>query len=143
MLLPRIFENNFVDNFFNDVFTFPFTYSKPADKWMNTNVKDLGNDYQLEIELPGFEKKDIHAQLEKGYLTISADRQESKEENDDKGRYIHREHYSGSCRRSFYVGDDLKEDDFHASFDNGVLKLVFPKDKIEAKLEQKKYIAIE
>ncbi len=143
MLLPRIFENNFVDSFFNDVFSFPLSYTKPTEKWMNTNVKDLGDDYQLEIELPGFEKKDIQAQLENGYLTISADKLESKEENDEKGKYIHRERFVGSCKRSFYVGDYLKEEDFRATFDNGILKLVFPKDKNEAKLEQKKYIAIE
>lgn len=142
MLLPSIFERNFVDNFFNDVFSFPFSISKTAN-WMSTNVKDLGNEYLLEMELPGFEKKDLRAHLENGYLTIIAEREESKDENDEKGRYIHRERYSGSCKRSFYVGDYLKEEDIQASFDNGVLKLVFPKDKKTAKLEERKYIAIE
>ncbi len=143
MLLPSIFENNFVDSFFNDVFSLPFGFSRSTSKWMNTNVKDLGNEYQLEIELPGYEKKDVQAQLENGYLTITAEKNEVKDEKDEKGKYIHRERYSGSCKRSFYVGDYLKEEDFQASFENGILKLVFPKDKKEAKIEQKKYIAIE
>ncbi len=142
MLLPSIFERNFVDSFFNDVFSFPFSFSKTSN-WMSTNVKDLGNEYQLEMELPGFDKKDLRAHLENGYLTITAEREETKNENDEKGRYIHRERYSGSCKRSFYVGDYLKEEDIQASFDNGVLKLVFPKDNKTTKLEEKKYIAIE
>ncbi len=142
MLLPSIFERNFVDNFFNDVFSFPFSLSKTTN-WMSTNVKDNGDEYLLEMELPGFDKKDLRAHLENGYLTITAEREESKDENDEKGRYIHRERYSGSCKRSFYVGDYLKEEDIQASFDNGVLKLVFPKDKKTAKLEEKKYITIE
>lgn len=142
MLLPSIFERNFVDNFFDDVFSFPFSFTKSANS-MSTNVKDIGNDYLLEMELPGYEKKDIRAHLENGYLTITAEREASKEENDEKGRYIHRERYIGSCKRSFYVGDYLKEEDFQASFDKGVLKLVFPKDKKTAKLEDRKYIAIE
>ncbi len=142
MLLPSIFEKNFIDSFFNDAFSFPFSFTKSAN-WMSTNVKDLGNEYLLEMELPGYEKKDIHAELERGYLTITAEREESREENDKKGRYIHRERYSGSCKRTFYVGDYLKEEDFKASFDNGVLKLVFPKDKVTAKLEDKRYIPIE
>jgi HSP20 family molecular chaperone IbpA len=141
MLLPSIFEKNFIDDFFNDAFSFPFSF--PKMNWMSTNVQDLGNEYLLEMELPGFEKKDIHAQLNNGYLTITAEREESREGNDKKGRYIHRERYSGSCKRSFYVGDYLKEEDFKASFDNGVLKLVFPKDKKNPKLEDKRYIPIE
>ncbi len=142
MLLPSIFDKNFVDSFFQDVFTFPISFSRTTN-WMSTNMKDLGSEYLLEVELPGFDKKDIRAQLDNGYLTITAAREESKEENDEKGKYIHRERYSGSCKRSFYVGDYLKEEDFQASFDNGILKLVFPKDKKVAKLEEKKYISIE
>ncbi len=142
MLLPSIFDNHFSDSFFDDIFSFPSEYRMPSSKMMVTNVKDLGKDYMLEIELPGFDKKDVQAELKNGYLTISAERQESKEENDEKGRYIRRERYSGSCRRSFYVGENLKEEDFEASFENGILKLVFPKEDKAAKIEEKKYIPI-
>lgn len=142
MLLPSIFEKNFIDSFFNDVFSSPFSFTKNNANLMNTNVKDLGNEYLLEMELPGYEKKDISIQLENGYLTVTAQREESKEAKDEKGRFIHRERYSGSCRRSFYVGNHLKEEDFMASYDKGILKLEFPKDQKSAKLEERKYIDI-
>jgi Hsp20/alpha crystallin family. len=147
MLLPSIFNNNFVDRFFDDdfddMFSFPSFGVFPMAGWMNTNIKDLGDEYQLEIELPGFDKKDITAHLDKGYLTITAIRQDSREKKDRKGRYIRRERYSGSLKRSFYVGENLKEEDFKASFENGVLTIVFPKDKTAARLEHHKYIPIE
>ncbi|NLP16699.1 MAG: Hsp20/alpha crystallin family protein [Clostridiales bacterium] len=145
MLLPSIFRNNFVDDFFDgfdDMFNFPSIARIPSSRWMTTNVRDLGDEYQLEIELPGYDKKDINATLDKGYLTISANREESKDETDKKGKYIRRERYSGSCKRSFYVGDNLDEKDFKASFDNGVLTIVFPKDKVVSTLEEKKQITI-
>ena len=144
MLLPSIFKNNF-DDFFNDfedMFSFPSITRIPTSRWMTTNVKDLGNEYELEIELPGYDKKDISASLDKGYLTISANKEETKEDNDKNRKYIRKERYSGSCRRSFYVGDNLKENDFKASFENGVLIVTFPKDKEVAKIEDKKYITI-
>lgn len=145
MLLPSIFNNNSLDDFFdgfNDIFYFPSFARLPMSGWMNTNIKDLGDSYRLEIDLPGYNKKDITAQLDKGYLTISATKQESKDQKDKKGRYIRRERYSGSCKRSFYVGENLKEEDFKASFENGVLTLIFPKYKSVAKLDDKKYIPI-
>ena len=147
MLLPRIFENNFADSFFNDkffddMFSFPTNFIS-SSRLMNTDVQDLGEEYQLEIELPGYEKKDIRAELKNGYLTIYGDKQDSREEKRDNGRYVRRERYSGKCRRSFYVGDYLKEEDIRASFKNGILKIKFPKDKGTPQIEDKKYIPIE
>ncbi|MBB2181669.1 Hsp20/alpha crystallin family protein [Lachnospiraceae bacterium MD1] len=142
MLLPSIFDDKFVDRFFDDMFSFPAMFRMPASSWMETNIKDMGNEYELEIGLPGYDKKDIHAHLENGYLTISAEKQDVKEDK-EKGKYIRRERYFGSCKRSFYVGNNLKEEDFHASFENGILKLTFPKEDSPAKIEQKKYIEIE
>lgn len=143
MLLPSIFNDNFIDNVFDDMFSFPTAFSSTSRRWMSTNLKELGEEYQLEIELPGYDKKDIRAELRNGYLTVSAGREETRDENDKKSRYVRRERYCGSCQRSFYVGESLKEEDFKASFENGVLKLVFPKENNKAKLEEKKYIAIE
>lgn len=145
MLLPSIFENNFVDNFFDDMFnfSFPLNHSFGAHaRLMNTDVQDLGNEYQLDIELPGYNKEDIRAELKNGYLTIYADKQDSKEVEKENGRYIRRERYSGKCRRSFYVGDALREEDVRASFNNGVLRIVFPKEKNVPEIETK-YIPIE
>lgn len=143
MLLPSLFNDNFVDSVFDDMFSFPSFFNVPSSRWMNTNVKDMGNEYQLEIELPGYDKNDIHAQLNNGYLTINADKQTAQDVKDEDGKYIRRERYSGKCQRSFYVGDNLKEDDFKAAFKDGILTLTFPKDKNENKIEDKKFIPIE
>ena len=143
MLLPDIFENHLLDNVFDEMFTNPPAYTKmPAAKWMSTDIKDLGQEYQLDIELPGYEKKDILVQLSNSYLVISASHQEEKEDKEENGRFVHKERYSGSCKRSFYVGDNLREEDIQASFENGVLKLVFPKEEHQEKAEEKKYIEI-
>jgi HSP20 family protein len=141
MLLPRIFDGAFTDSFFDDMFSFPMQFTAPTN-WMKTDVTDLGDHYQLEIELPGYDKKDIHANLENGYLTISAEKNETKDENDKEGKYVRKERYRGYCKRSFYVGDNLKEEDFQASFENGILRMTFPKDNIAARIEDKKFIEI-
>lgn len=143
MLLPRLFNDKFVDNVFDDMFSFPSFFNVTSSGWMSTNVKDMGNNYQLEIELPGYKKEDIHAQLNNGYLTISADKQSATEVKDGDGKYIRRESYSGKCQRSFYVGENLKEEDINASFKDGILSIVFPKEKNQNKIEEQKYIPIE
>lgn len=146
MLVPSIFNDNFVDSLFDDMFRFPrfnTAESRPASTIMRTDVQDLGTDYQLDIELPGYTKEDVHAELSEGYLIISAQKNSEKEEKAEDGKYVRRERYSGNCQRSFYVGDNLKEEDIKASFENGILKLVFPKEEQRKVVEQKKYIAIE
>lgn len=145
MLMPNIFNDNFVDSLFDDMFRFPsYTQSsRPSSSIMKTDVQDLGADYQLDIELPGFSKEEIHAELSDGYLTISAQKASDKEEKKENGKYVRRERYTGSCQRSFYVGKDLRDEDIHASFENGMLKLVFPKEEQRKVIEQKKYISIE
>lgn len=146
MLVPSIFNDNFVDSLFDDMFRFPrfnTAENRPSSTVMRTDVQDLGNDYQLDIELPGYAKEDVHAELSEGYLIISAQKNSEKEEKAEDGRYVRKERYSGSCQRSFYVGNDLKEEDIKASFENGILKLVFPKEEQRKVVEQKKYIAIE
>ena len=95
----------------------------------------------MEMELPGYEKKDLKADLKDGYLTISAERNVNKEEKDEKGKFVRRERYMGSCQRSFFVGKEVRQEDIHASFENGVLKLTVPKKEIPA-VEDRKYITI-
>ena len=143
MLVPSIFENSFVDDLFDDVFSFPTFSKKQMQPIMKTDVKDLGDSYQLDIEMPGFDKENIHAELNQGYLTVSAKKEENKDEKDDNGKFIRKERYSGECKRSFYVGNHLKEEDIKAGFENGILKLTFPKEDKKVIPEQKKYIAIE
>ncbi|NLP35761.1 MAG: Hsp20/alpha crystallin family protein [Clostridiales bacterium] len=145
MLLPSIFRNNFVDNFFDDMFDFNFPFNNhfmTNARLMNTDIQDLGNEYQLDIELPGYNKEDIRAELNNGYLTVYADKEDNKEVKKN-GKYVRRERYSGKCRRSFYVGDYLKEEDIRASFKNGVLRMVFPKDQNAVEVDTKKYIPID
>ena len=109
---------------------------------MRTDVKDLGDKYQLDIELPGYKKEDIHAELHEGYLTVSAKKSENTEEKQENGKYIRRERYTGECRRSFFVGKTITEEDIHAAFENGVLKLTVVKEESKPKVEEKKYITI-
>ena len=110
---------------------------------MSTDVKEVENGYELEMDLPGFKKDEIKASVENGYLTISAARGLDEDEKDKKsGKYIRRERYAGACERSFYVGEGISQDDIKASFQHGILKLFIPKEP-EKSVEEKKYVAIE
>ncbi len=118
-------------------------YGKHAKNVMKTDVKETDNSYEVDIDLPGFKKDEIEAKLENGYLTISAAKGLDKEEKDEKdGKYIRKERYSGAMSRSFYVGDELKQEDIKAKYEDGILKLSVPK-KEQKKVETTKHIAIE
>lgn len=139
MMMPSIFGESLLSNWMD----FPFDRSVFSTKeFMKTDVKEVDNGYELDIDLPGFQKEDIKARLTDGYLTITAASGDSKEEKDKDGRYIRRERYSGSMSRSFYVGNAVKEEDIHARFENGILKLSVPKNK-KTEIEQNNYISIE
>ena len=127
-------------NVFDDLFNNPF-FTKSESSMMKTDIKEHDNCYDLMIALPGVKKEDIKAELNDGYLTVSAESNTSKDEKDDNGKYICRERYSGSYSRSFYVGDTVTEQDISAKFENGTLKLTVPK-KESLPEKQNKYIAI-
>ncbi|MDD6205113.1 MAG: Hsp20/alpha crystallin family protein [Firmicutes bacterium] len=91
-----------------------------------TDIRDTGSAYELEADLPGFKKEDIHIDLEGDYLTISASRNDSKEEKDEKGNYVRRERCYGSFTRSFDISG-IKSDEITAEYSDGVLKLNMPK----------------
>ena len=110
---------------------------------MSTDIKDTDAGYEVTMNLPGVKKEDVKAELKDGYLTINASSNSSKDEKDDNGHYIRRERYSGSCSRSFYVGDQVTEADIKAKFEDGTLKLLIPKKEEKPAVEEKKYIAIE
>ena len=151
MLMPSIFGENLFDDFFGD---FPFYYDKDmknvekklygrkASHVMKTDIKETDNGYELIVDLPGFTKDEITAELKDGYLTIHATSNQNKDEKDEDGKYIRRERYSGSCNRSFYVGDAVTEEDIKASFENGTLKMTIPKKEAKA-VPEKKFISIE
>lgn len=148
MMVPSIFA----ENFFDDWFDFPSFVDfsrverkpnrRPANRLMRTDVREKDGSYELEIDLPGFDKEDISLELENGSLKVSAVKKFDNEEKDDRGVLIRRERYSGSMHRSFYIGEDVKEDDIKAKFDRGVLKLTVPKPEAK-KIPEKKTIAIE
>ncbi len=153
MLMPSIFGEDMFDDFMRD---FPFfdenagnkiekkLYGRHAKNMMKTDIKELEGGYELEMDLPGFTKDEITAELKDGYLTISASKGLDKDEKEkETGKYIRRERYAGACQRSFYVGEDITEQDIKAEFKHGILKLFVPKKEAAPKVENKKYVAIE
>ncbi len=144
MLLPSIFENDFMDNFFDDVFTTPkFNFNQSSIGQMHTDVAEYDDRYELDMELPGFKKEDIKADIKDGYLTITAATTSDNDEKDKNGKYIRRERYTGHCQRSFFVGKNITEEDIKANFKDGILKLAIPKKEPAKEVEEKKYITIE
>ena len=145
MLAPSIFENSFMNDFFEDMFRTPFDMMRNVQiPGMKADVQEFDDKYQMDIELPGFTREEIHADLENGYLTIQAEHSENKEEKNEKdGTYIRRERYSGKYQRSFYVGDEMTQEDIKANFRDGVLKLEIPKKEPVAEVKKKQRIAIE
>ncbi len=142
MLLANRHYNLFDEMFKDPFFTRSYDSASTSTQIMRTDVHDKDGNYVIEMELPGYAKEDIKADLKDGYLTISATKNETKEEKDAKGNCIRKERYTGSCNRSFYVGDQVTQEDIKASFKDGVLALQVPKEiqKIE---EQPKLITIE
>lgn len=146
MLVPSIFGEDLFDSFFND-FAQPARsvarYSTPTVNVMKTDVKETDSGYELHIDLPGYKKEDVQAELKDGYMTISAKTNTSKEEKGEDGKYIRKERYSGSCSRSFYVGDQVEQQDIKAKFEDGILKIFVPKKEAKPVVEENKYITIE
>ena len=151
MMMPSIFGENLFDDFMDDFsrgFEFPEfpdvdkkLYGKHAKNLMKTDVKETDTGYEVDIDLPGFKKDEINAQLDNGYLTISAAKGLDKDEQEkETGKYIRRERYAGNLSRSFYIGD-VKQEDVKAAFKNGILSISVPKEDKKAK-EEKKYITI-
>ena len=149
MLMPSIFGENLFDD---DWMDFPFErdfwgkknplYGKNANRVMKTDIREHDGGYELDVDLPGFKKDEINVELENGYLTISATKGLDKDEQDKKGKYIRRERYAGAMQRSFYVGDEVTQEDIKAKFEDGILRLSIPKKDAQA-VETKKTIAIE
>ena len=153
MLLPSIFGENLFDDFFDDV---PFfdnraenqiekkLYGRHAHNVMKTDIKETDDGYELIVDLPGFKKDEIKVSLEDGYLTIEAAKGLDEDEQEKKsGKYIRKERYAGACQRSFYVGEDIEQEDVKAEFKHGILKLFVPKKEAKKAVEENKYIAIE
>lgn len=138
MLMPR--RRDF--DLFGDMFDDPF-FTNNDSKMMKTDIKENDNNFELEIDLPGFKKDNIKMSIDDGYLTINAKQEDNKDEKDKHGKYVRRERYFGECSRSFYIGDDIKEEDIKAKYKNGTLRVEIPKKEEKKNLPNKKYIQIE
>ena len=151
MMFPSVFGENLFDDWMDD---FGFRdnffsgknplYGKHAKNIMKTDVRETDKGYELDVDLPGFKKDEVHAALENGYLTISAEKGLDKDEKEkETGRYIRRERYAGACSRSFYVGKEVHQDDIKAEFKHGILTLFVPKKEAKPVSNDPKYITIE
>ena len=127
MMMPSIFGENLFDDFMEDAFKSPI-FGKREKNLMKTDIRENDNGYDLDMDLPGFKKDEITVNLRDGYVTISAERGMERNEKDEKtGKFVRQERYSGSCQRSFYVGEGVKQEDMKARFEDGILHLEFPK----------------
>ena len=148
-MLPSIFGENLFEELFEEPFRMMSAfdarnplYGRHAKNIMKTDVRETENTYELDIDLPGFKKEDVQVQLENGTLTIAAAKSLDKNEQDEKGRYLRQERYTGQCSRSFYGGDQVKAEDLSAKFEDGILRISMPKVP-QRQLPQKNLIAIE
>ena len=138
MMVPYMFNDDLMDDLFNDNWERDFDramqtmqprsmFGKRSANVMKTDVRETKDGYDVFVDLPGFKKEDVKLDLQNGYLTITANRSENLDEKDNEGRYIRHERCTGSCARSFYVGEELKPTDVAAKFENGILELKLPK----------------
>ena len=140
MLMTNFFDNSLLDNFF----------SVPSDSYrtksnttglMQTDIKESDTEYEIIMNLPGFKKENVKGELKDGYLVITATNAE--DETDKNVKYLCRERYSGGCRRSFYVGEEITQQDIKARFENGVLTFIVPKIDKTARAKETKFISID
>ncbi len=137
MLMPR---RNF--DLFDDIFDEPM-FGRNDNKIMKTDIKETENGYEIIVDLPGYNKNNLHISIEEGYLTVNAKQEKEHNEKDNHGKFVRRERFFGECSRSFYVGEEIKEEDIKASYKDGVLTIDVPKVDQSKKIPEKKYIQIE
>lgn len=145
-MLPSIWSNNWFDDLFDRSFEMtPWAgehelYGKHARNLMKTDVHETETGYEMNVDLPGFKKEDIHVELKEGYLTLRAEKNLEKEQTKGK-KVIRSERYTGSMSRSFYVGD-VRPESVKCRYEDGVLTLEFPKAE-QPKLPETHSITIE
>lgn len=114
-MLPR---KMFLDDMFD-------SFLESESVKMRCDIFEKDNVFNLEMDIPGFEKKDINIEYNKGTLTVTAEKKIENEAADDK-KYIRRERFYGKMARSFYLGD-IEEENIKAEFKDGTLKIIAPK----------------
>lgn len=139
MMIPRK-RNDF--DLFDEMFGMDPFFERRDAKLMKTDIKEKGDKYIIDIDLPGYDKENIDLEIEDGYLKVLAKVDKNIDESDEEEKYIHQERFYGECSRSFYIGKNIKEEDIKASFKKGILTLTIPKEE-QKKLEEKKKIQID
>ena len=134
MMLPRK-RNDF--DLWDEMFRDPFFTGERESRLMKTDIKEKKDKYIVDIDLPGYEKEDIKIEVDNGYLIVNAKTNHHKDEKEE-GKYVRKERFVGECSRSFYVGEDVKQEDIKASFRNGTLKIEIPKKDEPKELPEKK-----
>ena len=143
MLMPSIFGEDLFDDWMRLPVERENHRGYRAAELMKTDIKEKPEGYELIVDVPGFKKDEVKVALKDGYLTVSAAKGLDEDDEDKKGHYIRRERYAGTLSRSFYVGDAVSEEDIHAKYEDGILKLSVPKKAPKAVEEKDGYIAIE
>lgn len=138
MMIPR--RSDF--DLFDDMFGMDPFFERRDSKLMKTDIKEKGDKYIIDIDLPGYDKENIDLEIEDGYLKVTAKIDKNVDKSDEDEKYIHQERFYGECSRSFYIGKNIKEEDVKASFKKGILTLTIPKEE-QKKLEEKKKIQID
>lgn len=151
MLMPSVFGKDLFDDFFD----FPFyddgdmkkaekrLYGHRGKNLMKTDVQETDNGYLLEMDLPGFSKDEVKVSLKDGYLTVIAEKGLNEEDENKSAKYIRKERYAGACERSFYVGEDVEQNDIKGEFKHGILKLTIPKAEPKKEVDTTKYIELD
>lgn len=140
-----LFTNVFSD-MFDDMFATPMlgrAVNGRSQNMMSCDVHEYDDRYELDMELAGFKKEEIKAELKDGYLTIKAERNADDAQRDDGGRVIRSERFKGTCQRTFYIGEHVQREDVSAAFEDGVLRLSIPKQVARPQVEESHYIAIQ
>lgn len=150
MMLPDIFRESLFDDLMGEFAFSAFPrvdralYGNNAKNLMKTDIKETETGYEVDMDLPGFNKDEVKVSLENGYLTICAAKTfDNDEKEKETGKYIRRERYSGTCERPFYVGEAMNENDIRGEFKHGILRLTIPKKEEKPAVEKKKYIMID
>jgi len=144
MMMPSIYNNGLFDEFFDGFFAEPSRKAPEKRRFdlMRTDIREVENAFELDIDMPGCSKEDVKAQILDGYLVVSASTSSERKKKDEQGKFLRRERYSGSMSRRYYVGDGIRQEDIKARFEDGILKLTIPKEEPKKEPEPK-YIAIE
>ena len=140
MLMTNFFDNSLLDNFFS-VPSDTYRNKSNTTGLMQTDIKESDTEYEIIMNLPGVKKENVKGELKDGYLVVTATNAE--DDTDKNVKYLCRERYSGGCSRSFYVGEEITQQDIKARFENGVLTFIVPKIDKTARAKETKFISID